>query len=233
MLPGFRFLFATVVLAGAVLIFGLGAAALLRAAHEEFASLPSRHTAPPPLPARVAEPAPPTLALLRVETPEVAPDIAMKNATPIALPDKRSATAESAAVTPETTAAAKPEEIVATPAASGIAAVTPAILETPPQPVPTQATAPDAVQRFDMATNPAAEAEPKPATIASLPAPAEANPAVRPDKPAAAKARQAAARAAARRRLVIARARAAARARAIEQQKQKASDPLSQLFGGG
>lgn len=232
MLPGFRFLFATVVLAGAVLIFGLGAAALLRAAHEEFASLPSRHTAPPPLPARIAEPAPPTLALLRVETPEVGPDIAMKNATPIALPDKRSATAESAAVMPETTAAARPEEILATPAASGIAAVTPAILETPPQPVPTQATAPDAVQRSDMATNPATKVEPKPATVASLPAPAEATTTVQPDKPAAAKARQAAARAAAR-RLVIARARAAARARAIEQQKQKASDPLSQLFGGG
>jgi hypothetical protein len=39
MLPGFRFLFAARVLAMPMLIFGLGAAALLRAAHEEFASI--------------------------------------------------------------------------------------------------------------------------------------------------------------------------------------------------
>ena len=38
MLPGFRFLFAAIVLSMSVLVFGLGAAALLRAAHEEFAS---------------------------------------------------------------------------------------------------------------------------------------------------------------------------------------------------
>ena len=40
MLPGFRFLFTAIVLSMSVLIFGLGAAALLRAAHEEFANLP-------------------------------------------------------------------------------------------------------------------------------------------------------------------------------------------------
>ena len=42
MLPGFRFLFTAIVLSMSILIFGLGAAALLRAAHEEFANLPSR-----------------------------------------------------------------------------------------------------------------------------------------------------------------------------------------------
>src|ERR1700709_1323674 len=46
MLPGLRFLFAAIMLSVSLLIFGLGAAALLRAAHEEFASLPSRR--PPP-----------------------------------------------------------------------------------------------------------------------------------------------------------------------------------------
>ncbi len=51
MLPGFRFLFSTVVLAGAVLMFGLGAAALLRAAHEEFCQpAVAWRAAPPPLP---------------------------------------------------------------------------------------------------------------------------------------------------------------------------------------
>ena len=43
MLPGFRFLFAAIVLSMSILVFGLGAAALLRAAHEEFASNPSWH----------------------------------------------------------------------------------------------------------------------------------------------------------------------------------------------
>ena len=41
MLPGFRFLFAAIVLSMSILVFGLGAAALLRAAHEEFASTPA------------------------------------------------------------------------------------------------------------------------------------------------------------------------------------------------
>ena len=46
MLPGFRFLFAAVMVSMSILIFGLGAAALLRAAHEEFASSPPWHATP-------------------------------------------------------------------------------------------------------------------------------------------------------------------------------------------
>src|SRR3981189_2401695 len=46
MLPGFRFLFGAIVLSMSVLVFGLGAAALLRAAHEEFANVPSRRAPP-------------------------------------------------------------------------------------------------------------------------------------------------------------------------------------------
>jgi hypothetical protein len=65
MLPGFRFLFAAIVLSVSVLVFGLGAAALLRAAHEQFASIPQRRAPPEPVFARRDEP--PTLALLRVE----------------------------------------------------------------------------------------------------------------------------------------------------------------------
>ncbi|MES2752133.1 MAG: hypothetical protein V4661_12255, partial [Pseudomonadota bacterium] len=70
MLPGFRILVATIVLSASVLVFGLGAAALLRAAHEEFASLPSWRLAQPPLLSPKIEPAPATLALLRLETPQ-------------------------------------------------------------------------------------------------------------------------------------------------------------------
>jgi len=67
MLPGFRFLFSAIVLSMSVLIFGLGAAALLRSAHEEFANLPSRRATPEPMFARLSDDQPPTLALLRVD----------------------------------------------------------------------------------------------------------------------------------------------------------------------
>jgi hypothetical protein len=67
MLPGFRFLFAAIALTMSILVFGLGAAALLRAAHEEFASLPSWHTAPETMFAQPSEASPPVLAMLRIE----------------------------------------------------------------------------------------------------------------------------------------------------------------------
>jgi hypothetical protein len=66
MLPGFRFLFAAIVLSTSMLIFGLGAAALLRAAHEEFASIPSRRAPPETLFAQ-RDDAEPTLAMVRIE----------------------------------------------------------------------------------------------------------------------------------------------------------------------
>ena len=69
MLPGFRFLFTAIVLSMSILIFGLGAAALLRAAHEEFANLPSRRVTPEPMFARRYDDPPPTLALLRIDPP--------------------------------------------------------------------------------------------------------------------------------------------------------------------
>src|SRR5438309_2251672 len=69
MLPGFRFLFAAIVLSMSVLVFGLGAAALLRAAHEQFASIPSRRAPPEPVFAQHDEPPVPTLTLLRFEPP--------------------------------------------------------------------------------------------------------------------------------------------------------------------
>ena len=66
MLPGFRFLFAAIVLSISILVFGLGAAALLRAAHEEFASNPAWHAAPDATFAQQAEATRPVLAMLRV-----------------------------------------------------------------------------------------------------------------------------------------------------------------------
>ena len=67
MLPGFRFLFAAIVLSMSILVFGLGAAALLRAAHEQFASNPSWRAAPETMFAQPSEATRPVLAMLRVE----------------------------------------------------------------------------------------------------------------------------------------------------------------------
>jgi hypothetical protein len=67
MLPGFRFLFVAIMLSLSLLIFGLGAAALFRAAHESFASNSSwRATPDVPFPAR-PDTTLPVLATLRVE----------------------------------------------------------------------------------------------------------------------------------------------------------------------
>ena len=71
MLPGFRFLFAAIVLSLSILVFGLGAAALLRAAHEQFASLPSRRAPAEPVFTRQNDAPLPTLALLRFDPPAV------------------------------------------------------------------------------------------------------------------------------------------------------------------
>ena len=81
MLPGFRFLFAAIVLSTSMLIFGLGAAALLRAAHEEFASIPSRR-APPETPFAQRDDAGPTLALVRIEPSAADQKAAMADSAP-------------------------------------------------------------------------------------------------------------------------------------------------------
>lgn len=90
MLPGFRFLLAATLLTVSLLVFGLGAAALLRASHEQFASLPKQN-APPPAFTQTANAAPPTLSMLRVEPPpenrpvETLPSVIEPLATPESL----------------------------------------------------------------------------------------------------------------------------------------------------
>lgn len=74
MLPGLRILFATTILAISILVFGLGAAALLRAAHEEFASLTLWRPAQQPVLTPFTPQVPrlettPVLAMLRIEAP--------------------------------------------------------------------------------------------------------------------------------------------------------------------
>ena len=152
MLPGFRFLFAAIVLSMSILVFGLGAAALLRAAHEEFANLPARRTAPEPMFARRTDESPPTLALLRIETPV---DNKPAEDVPAAVPE----TAPAASAPTEQTSdvvAAEPEKPVAVKT---------------PEPVQADAATPDAPAREATAEMPAA---PTAATVVEAPAPPQA-----------------------------------------------------------
>jgi hypothetical protein len=136
MLPGFRFLFAAIVLSVSILIFGLGAAAFLRAAHEEFASTPTWRAAPETVFAQPAEATRPVLALLRVDTPvsdnapEQVPDNAPADAAPPAITSAPAEPERIAALKPEDPPppeGAKPENPVAeTPVAETTAAESPA-----------------------------------------------------------------------------------------------------------
>jgi hypothetical protein len=165
MLPGFRFLFAAIILSMSILIFGLGAAALLRAAHEEFANLPSRRSTPEPMFARRNDDQLPTLALLRIDPP-----VAEKPAenVPAAIPEAAAdilapagQTAEASPAEPEKLAAVRPAEPVQVEAAANEATA-----ETPAAPASAaEATTPPV-------TNPAV----KLAAIAETPAPAAATP---------------------------------------------------------
>lgn len=108
MLPGFRFLFVAIVLSMSILVFGLGAAALLRAAHEEFASNPSWHAAPEAMFAQQSDATRPVLAMLRIEPPATEQK-ASDNVPAVAEPAKPEASAPQPAE-PEQVAALKPEE---------------------------------------------------------------------------------------------------------------------------
>jgi hypothetical protein len=111
MLPGFRFLFAAILLSLSLLVFGLGAAALLRAAHEEFASNPSWRTAPEVKFAQLAEATQPALAMLRVDVP--ATEKARDDAS---APSSQAETAKADAATPEVAVAKNPVARAAAPA---------------------------------------------------------------------------------------------------------------------
>jgi hypothetical protein len=145
MLPGFRFLLTAIVLSMSVLIFGLGAAALLRSAHEEFVNLPTRRATPEPMFARLRDDPAPTLALLRVDSvaeqpenvpaaaPAAAPDIsAQAGQAPDTSPAEAEKLAALASAEPTQIDAAKPEEpaketSAETPAAPGPSPEAPAV----------------------------------------------------------------------------------------------------------
>jgi len=252
MLPGFRFLFAAIVLSMSVLIFGLGAAALLRAAHEQFASTPTRRAPPEQVFARQNDPPIPTLALLRIE-PEVdekVPD----NITGTAIRETVAPAAQAPEADREKLTAAEPEKLAALKAEEPVSAEpakpeTP-VAETTPAIAATPAKAPIANEEVKVAaiaeTPPAVTvaASPTPELVAEAPSlegnaaalkvatlggpavtiaePAVAKPAVA--KPNRSANRKRAQRAKERRRLAAARRALLARQAAAQQQ---AADPFA------
>jgi hypothetical protein len=136
MLPGFRFLFAAIVLSMSILVFGLGAAALLRAAHEQFSSIPSRRGPPETMFVQRNDAAAATLAALRVEPPaeeRKAPD----DIPPAAAPTEQTAIVSTQAEQ-ERTAPLEPDDTLlmemtasAIPESQPHDATSPALADTP------------------------------------------------------------------------------------------------------
>ncbi|MCP3402449.1 hypothetical protein [Bradyrhizobium sp. CCGB20] len=161
MLPGFRFLFAAILLSASILVFGLGAAALLRATHEQYVNNPSWRNGPQEqVFAQVPEPAQPVLAAFRAE-PEVAaePVPSLRDQVPsIALP--LSGPEQVAALTTEPDVQA---EVAAPPAEA--AAAEPAKAETT-----AEAAAPAPTDTLTPADTAASIPEAMPAVTASEPA---------------------------------------------------------------
>jgi hypothetical protein len=143
MLPGFRFLFAAIVLCMSVLVFGLGAAALLRAAHEDFASNPSWRTPPEPRFAQ-QEATKPVLAVLSLQPSPTEPAAAPKVSEADAAVTTGASTvaAPSPSPEPETTAALIPPDAPPAEGAKPAPSVTEAPARTEPpaqsEPVPTR-----------------------------------------------------------------------------------------------
>jgi hypothetical protein len=187
MLPGFRFLFVAIVLSLSMLIFGLGATALLRSAHEEFVSLPTMRPQPETVFAQQTEATRPTLALLRVDTPAPepsnrptvpdAPNAAppQEQSSPIASTEPDPVTAEPDKTTTEPDRSATPAAALQSEEKSGSAD------KSSEAPVPAEATA-----RIEMPAPPPENQTPEtpkrkavipeptsPATVAATPAASE------------------------------------------------------------
>ena len=243
MLPSFRFLFAAIVFSMSILVFGLGAAALLRTAHEEFASNPFWHGAPEKT---FPQPSEPVLALLRVE-PLPEPDDVPSVAAPV-----EPAAVPSVAAEPENIAALGQENSSQPESAQPEIPVPESPVQSATAPAQVEAVSGETkLATTEEASSPANEAAPTAsgetsapvlpeagiavAKIAALDAPAVAIEAKPPPKAANArtisaepdesviKKRQQARRAAQRRRI-------AARARLARQAARQAADPFAQPF---
>ena len=178
MLPGFRFLLAAILLSASILVFGLGAASLLRASHEQYVSNPSWRNGPQEqMFAQSPEPAQPVLAALRVEpvapvaneaTPAMQDQVLSNQVPSIGLPAVETAPEQMAAVTLEAKVDSEPQ-----PEPQVVAVAPPA--ETAPPAI--DAPAPDAANIQIQAAAPAPAdtltlADTTVATATTTPAPA-------------------------------------------------------------
>ncbi|WP_271610533.1 MULTISPECIES: hypothetical protein [Bradyrhizobium] len=174
MLPGFRFLFAAILLSVSILVFGLGAAALLRASHEQYVSNPSWRNGPQEqVFAQAPEPAQPVLAVLRAEPePTAEPEPSLRDKVPtIGLPESESD--QVAVLTTETEAqsqvAAPPADVpVAEPAKAETTKT-----ETTKAETTTEAAAPAPADTLTPADTTASIPAAEPAATASEPAPVD------------------------------------------------------------
>ena len=160
MLPGFRFLFAATMLSMSLLIFGLGAAALLRAAHESFASNSSWRAAPETPFAQRPDTTMPVLATLRVE-----PNSFDKANEPVAAAIPAPVDQPMSSVEParnDQVAALRPAEAPPLEPAKPTEQPVPALM--PENPPATEAVSPPAAAT---ATEPATDADEHKATVAT------------------------------------------------------------------
>jgi hypothetical protein len=178
MLPGFRFLFAAIMLSMSLLVFGLGAAALLRAAHESFASNSSWRAAPEVPFAQHPDTTLPMLATLRVE-PAIMEKVNEAAKVTAAPADQPPPAAES--VGSEQVAALRPMETPRTEIAKPADAALPTPTEENPPAV--EATSVGAVSPTGE-TTPAADAQKTTAVAAIDAAPARSEPATAQAEPA-------------------------------------------------
>ena len=172
MLPGFRFLFAAILLSASILVFGLGAAALLRASHEQYVSNPSWRNGPQEqVFAQAPEPAQPVLAALRAEPEATEPTPSLRDQVPtIGLPANEPE--QVVALTTETDvqpqAVAAPADVPAEPAKTETIKT-----ETTKTETTTDVAAPAAADTLTPADTTASIPETQPAATASAPAPAD------------------------------------------------------------
>lgn len=187
MLPGFRFLLAAILLSISVLVFGLGAASLLRASHEQYVSNPSWRNGPQePIFAQASEPAQPVLAALRVEpvADEATPamqDLIPSNQVPsIGLPAVEIGPEQMAAVTLETKVQSEPQPEPEVAAIAPPAETAPPAAEAPaPEPAKSEAAAPAPADTLTPADTAASTATPTLApTVSATEVPRTATPAL-------------------------------------------------------
>ncbi|WP_035970476.1 hypothetical protein [Bradyrhizobium sp. WSM3983] len=168
MLPGFRFLLAAILLSASILVFGLGAASLLRASHEQYVSNPSWRNGPQErMFAQASEPAQPVLAALRVAPAanEAAP-VVPEQVPSIGLPAVETGPEQMAAVTLEAQPQAQPEPRVV--AVAPPAETAPPATEGPaPEPAKGEAAAPAPADTLTPADTAASTATTTPAPIVS------------------------------------------------------------------